>query len=84
MWHQRLGHPSESRLNDIVQKELVAGIKLPKVSKFSFCHGCVEGKMSRKPFKTGISESGRSTRKLEIVHSDVCGPMSTESLGGRR
>ena len=84
LWHQRLGHPSESRLNDIVRKELVAGVKLPKASKVSFCQGCVEGKMSRKPFKTRSSESGRSTRKLEIVHSDVCGPMSSESLGGRR
>ena len=84
LWHQRLGHPSESRLNDIVRKELVTGVKLPKASKVSFCQGCVEGKMSRKPFKTRSSESGRSTRKLEIVHSDVCGPMSSESLGGRR
>ena len=25
----------------------------------------------------------RSTRKLQLVHSDVCGPMSTESLGGK-
>lgn len=34
--------------------------------------------MSRQPFKSagGI----RSTRKLELVHSDVCGPMQTESL----
>ena len=62
----------------------MVGVKLPKASKVSFCQGCVEGKMSRKPFKTRSSESGRSTRKLEIVHSDVCGPMSTESLGGRR
>ena len=24
----------------------------------------------------------KSTRKLQIVHSDVCGPMHTESIGG--
>ena len=26
----------------------------------------------------------RSSRKLELVHSDVCGPMHTESIGGRK
>ena len=26
----------------------------------------------------------RSTRRLQLVHSDVCGPMQTESLGGRK
>ena len=38
--------------------------------------------MSRQPFKSagGI----RSTRKLELVHSDMCGPMQTESLGGQK
>ena len=26
----------------------------------------------------------RSTRKLQLVHSDVCGPMQTESFGGQK
>ena len=26
----------------------------------------------------------RSSEKLQLVHSDVCGPMPTESLGGHR
>ena len=29
-------------------------------------------------------EEVRSTRKLRLVHSDVCGPMPTESLGKKR
>ena len=82
LWHQRLGHPSEQRLSDIVRKELVTGIKLPNVSKISFCQSCVEGKMSRKPFKS--AGTIRSTGRLELVHSDVCGPMQTESLGGHK
>ena len=38
--------------------------------------------MHRQPFKPvgGI----RSTRKLQLVHSDVCGSMSTESIDGRK
>eukprot|EP00794_Sanderia_malayensis_P003880 gene3880-4423_t len=39
------------------------------------------GTMTRKPFKNvGI----RATRKLQLVHSDVCGPMQCESIGGMK
>ena len=38
--------------------------------------------MFRKPFKP-VGEI-RSTRKLELVHSDICGPMQTESFGGAK
>ena len=58
----------------------MAGVKLPGKVKLTFCQGCVEGKMHRMLFKS-VGEI-RSTRKLELVHSDVCGPMPTESIGG--
>ena len=81
LWHQRLGHLCEQQLKYMVNKELVTGLNLSKVTKMSFCEGCVEGKMCRNPFKlVGV----RSTRKLQLVHSDVCGPMPTESLGGHK
>ena len=40
----------------------------------------MEGKIHRKPFPV-VGEI-RSRRKLELVHSDVCGPMSTAAIGG--
>ena len=82
LWHQRLGHVNGQQLKQIIQKELATGIKFPKTAEFSFCEGCVEGKMHRKPFKP----LGKicSTQKLQLVHSDVCGPMSTESIGGQK
>ena len=82
LWHQRLGHLNERRLNDIAKKELATGIELPKMTRMSFCEGCVEGKMHRKPFKS-VGDV-RSVRKLQLVHSDVCGPMQTESIGGHK
>ena len=82
LWHQRLGHLCETRLQQAVQKQMVTGIKGLKQFNFSFCEGCVQGKMQKKPFKpVGVI---RSTRKLELVHTDVCGPMQTESIGGSR
>jgi hypothetical protein len=82
LWHQRLDHLGEQRSNEMVRKEMASGITVPKTVKQSFCEGCVEGKMNRKPFKP-VGEI-RSTRKLQLVHSDVCGPMNTDSIGGRR
>ena len=52
------------------------------VGSLSFCKGCVQGKMQRKPFKA-VGEI-QSSRRLQLVHSDVCGPMNTESIGGKR
>ena len=38
--------------------------------------------MQRKPFKPLTHP--QSKRKLELVHSDVCGPLQVESIGGSR
>ena len=81
-WHQRLGHLHRQRLKEIVQKDMASGVNIPKTATLSFCEGCVEGKMHRKPFKP-VREI-RSTRKIQLVHSDVCGPMHTESIGRQK
>ena len=75
LWHQRLGHVHESRLKKCVQNELVQRIDIERMTELSFCEGCLAGKMCRKPFP--IVGEIRSTRKLQLVHSDVCGPMQT-------
>ena len=49
---------------------------------FPFCEGCVEGKMSRQPHQS-VGEICL-VRKLQCVHSDVCGLMPTASIGGKR
>ena len=82
LWHQRLGHVHESRLNKCIQNEFVRGIDIEKITELSFCEGCLAGKMCQKPFPT-VAEI-RSKRKLQLVHSDVCGPMQTQSIGGAK
>ena len=82
LWHLRLGHLNEKQLNQAVEKGLIKGVDFSKTGSLDFCEGCVEGNMSHKPFKPvgGI----RSTRKLQVVHSDVCGPMPVQSFAGKR
>lgn len=51
---------------------------LPKVEEVhDVCEGCALGKHHRKPFPKGVS--WRAKEMLELVHTDVCGPMRTLS-----
>jgi hypothetical protein len=43
------------------------------------CKGCDLGKNIKKPFP---SNNNRSKEILDLIHSDVCGPMPLKSLGG--
>ena len=66
----------------MVNQDLVKGVEIPKSTGISFCEKSVEGKMFRRPFKS--AGEIRSTRKLQRVHSDVCGPMPVDSIGGKK
>ena len=48
---------------------------------FDACEPCLLGKMTKTPF-FGTME--RDTDLLEIIHTDVCGPMSVDARGGSR
>ena len=43
------------------------------------CKGCAQGNNENKTFP---SSGSKAKGILEIVHSDVCGPMSSSSLSG--
>ena len=47
-----------------------------------FCEPCVDGKHHRSSFKK--SGGRRTTKLLEIVHSDVCGRLEATSLSGAK
>jgi hypothetical protein len=82
LWHQRLGHLGVQNVKLLQSKNLVVGVDLGDACELPFCEGCVAGKLHRLPFPRG--ESTRASTLLEIVHSDLCGPMRSESLGGAR
>ena len=58
------------------------GIDVQSQSKLSFCEACVQGKCHQQPHYS--LKTIRSKEKLELVHTDVCGPMQTQSFGGSR
>jgi hypothetical protein len=76
--HERFGHLGEQNLEKLVKQELVDG--LPKLESFSVqpCDGCLAGKQHRHPFST--EEAERAKQTLQLIHTDLCGPMQTPSL----
>ena len=50
-----------------------------KVGTLPVCESCLEGKMTKRPF-TG--KGLRAKEPLELIHSDVCGPMNVKARGG--
>lgn len=79
IWHRRLGHVGNDKLNKL---PLIAdGINIFKTKSNKPCVICAKGKQTRVSFP---HTAQKSTSKLEIVHTDICGPMSTQSLGGAR
>lgn len=84
LWHQRYGHLSEKNLEKIMKNEMVKGLDNYKSDDKieTFCESCINAKQTRKPFGEGTER--RSTRVLEIVHTDVCGPVTPEGHDGSR
>ena len=48
------------------------------VENFPTCESCLEGKMTKRPFK---AKRYRAKEVLELVHSDLCGPMTIQARG---
>ncbi len=76
LWHCRLGHISEKRMKKIHGDGLLTSFDF---ESYGTCQACLLGKMTKSPF-SGLSE--RATDLWELIHTDVCGPMSTIARGG--
>ena len=57
---------------------MVVGMTMSQNGDASTCTGCLLGKQHRKPFPSLPPDHKRQT-KLELIHTDLCGPMSIAS-----
>lgn len=81
LWHFRLGHVNVCDLKKMIHNKMVNGIDAIDVcTDDKFCEPCVLGKHSRLPYNK--KHIKRSKRILELIHSDVCGPLSTTAIDG--
>ncbi len=84
LWHQRLGHPAPSTAQAMIKDNLATGMRQSASdSKCEQpCEGCVLGKMARQPFPK--ESATRAVGILDLIHSDIWGPMKTASLKGAK
>ncbi|GLU17722.1 hypothetical protein SLE2022_340780 [Rubroshorea leprosula] len=76
LWHKRFGHYNYTSLKEMHSKNMV--IDMPVVNEDSgVCGVCQLGKQARLPFP---NKASRAVEKLQLVHSDICGPMKVSSL----
>jgi hypothetical protein len=72
LWHQRYGHINDPDLLLLQKKNMVEILPMLKNEKV-VCDGCALGKMHRDEFPSHPDKKKRDV--LDLVHTDVCGPM---------
>ena len=81
--HRRLGHISKDRLEQLLRNKLVVNLKLGSDSPMSdLCEACILGKQHRSPFPQ--QAENRHSNPLDLIHSDVHGPLPTQTIQGFR
>ena len=79
LWHNRYGHLSYSGLKTLEQRMMV----LPKFeTPARICQTCLVGKQSRDSFPK--ASTWRASQVLQLIHSDICGPITPMSNSNKR
>lgn len=73
LWHCRLGHISNTNLQILQSKKMVQGLPQLTISN-EVCVDCLKGKQHREPIPK--RSTWRATQRLELIHADLCGPIS--------
>ncbi|GMH21891.1 hypothetical protein Nepgr_023734 [Nepenthes gracilis] len=77
LWHKWFGHMSERGMSHLAKKGLIPEMdgERPRT-----CPHCMAGKQRRVSFQGDASS--RRSEVLELIHTDVCGPLQERSFGG--
>ena len=77
LWHRRMGHLHHGALK--ILKKTVMGAPELSTRKDDVCRGCVLGNYGKAAFPRS---NNRAKSVLQLIHSDIYGPMSTTTLSG--
>ena len=75
LWHLRLGHINLDRIERLIKD---GPLRELKVGTLLVCESCLEGKMTKRAFST---KGERAKAPMEIILSDVCGPLNVKARG---
>jgi hypothetical protein len=80
-WHARYGHLNFGSLQKLATQRIVRGLpELTQVEKV--CDSCLVGKQRRAPFPAQARRRVESA--LELVHGDLCGPVTPVTPSGNQ
>jgi hypothetical protein len=79
LWHARFGHNNYHSLRMMKKKGVSDFPTIPMNLKQ--CDACILGKHSKQPFHDSNS---RVCKKIELIHSDMCGPTPIASVFGNK
>ncbi|KAI3715136.1 hypothetical protein L6452_22105 [Arctium lappa] len=82
LWHKKFSHLNFSSLDKLVKLNLVKGLPSLKFNKDHLCSACEMGKMKRSSHKT--KSENNCPKPLHMLHVDLCGPISVQSLAGKK
>ena len=76
LWHLRLGHIGEDRLDKLEKDGLLGPLTF---ESYPVYESCLQEKMVKLPF---VGQGERATEILALVHTDVCGPFDVQARDG--
>lgn len=82
LWHARMAHVNVDGIKHMARNGVVSGLNVDLNQSMDVCDSCVVGKSTRAP--TPKQGGERALHPLDLVHSDICGPIQVGSLGGSR
>jgi len=80
LWHERFGHVNVAGVKRMIKTKDIDGLKCSSMAVKDVCEPCVYGKAAMTPLPS--AGGGRVRKRLQLVHSDLGGPMSKPSRGG--
>ena len=81
LWHRRLGHLHIDAVQKLAKQELVTGLHLQSnTTPDPICEPCIAGKQHRS--RVPKSAQHRASQPLELIHSDLHGPLPVHSKEG--
>ncbi|GJU40835.1 putative RNA-directed DNA polymerase [Tanacetum coccineum] len=82
LWHRRLGHVNFKNINKLVKSNLVRGLPSKTFKHDHSCLACRKGKQHKASCKKLEEKTVREP--LELLHMDLFGPVSVESLNRKK
>jgi hypothetical protein len=77
LWHKRFGHLNYNALPGL--QKMITGMLVFSFEHDSICRGCALGKNTKKAYP---HNNRKTNDTLDLIHYDLCGPMTSPSMNG--